>query len=155
MTRIEKERVVARPAADVLRYARDWRNIPRYLDYIQSVKPLTESAEGMGAKLLVNLTFLGRRMSSEWETVAYDASHGWTYKAPLMGVEALKHWRFEPMGESTRISFVLEYDPKPPVIAPLLDALLLRRKWDQIYERGVENLKRVIEAEPRKETSAI
>jgi len=147
MTRIHKEIVVARPVGDVLRFARDWRNMPRYLDYIQSVQPLTENTKGVGTKLLVNLTFLGRRMSSEWETVEYNADEGWTFKAPLMGVEALKHWRFEPVGESTRVSFRLEYDPKPPVIAPLVDALLLRRKWDQIYERGMQNLKQILESE--------
>ncbi len=71
MTRIEKEIVVARPTKDVLRFARDWRTIPRYLDYVQSVKPLSENSESVGSKLAVKLTFLGRRMSSEWETVEY------------------------------------------------------------------------------------
>ena len=148
MTRIDKQVVIKRPMEEVLRFTGDWRNIPRYLDYIQSVKPLTENAEGLGAKVLVNLTFLGRKMSSEWETVEYNADEGWTFKAPLMGVEALKHWRFEPVGESTRASFSLQYDPKPPLIAPLFDALLFRRKWDQIYERGMQNLKRILESEP-------
>ncbi len=155
MTRIEKQIVVERPAEDVLRFARDWRTIPRYLDYIQEVKPLTEVTAGKGAKYLVNLTYLGRKMTSEWETIEYDERKGWTFAAPLMGIVARKHWRFEPMGESTRVSFALEYDPKPPVIAPLADAILLRRKWDQIYERGMENLKRVIEAEPTKEMAAV
>jgi ribosome-associated toxin RatA of RatAB toxin-antitoxin module len=72
-----------------------------------------------------------------------------------MGIVARKQWRFEPVGESTRVSFTLEYDPKPPVIAPLADVLLMRRKWDQIYERGMQNLKRVIEAEPTKEMAAV
>jgi uncharacterized membrane protein len=155
MTRIEKQIVVARPTEDVLRFTRDWRTIPRYLDYIQEVKPLTENTEGVGARLLVNLTFRGRKMSSEWETVRYDEGEGWTFTAPLMGIVARKHWRFEPVGESTRASFTLEYDPKPPIIAPLVDALLYRREWDQIYERGMQNLKRIIEAEPMKETTAV
>jgi len=155
MTRIEKQIVVERPTEDVLRFTRDWRTIPRYLDYIQEVKPLTENAEGLGAKLLVELTFLGRNMTSEWETVQYDANEGWTFTAPLMGIVARKHWRFEPVGESTRISFMLEYDPKPPVVAPLVDVLLLRRKWNQIYERGLQNLKRIIETEPTKESAAV
>lgn len=153
MTTIKKEIIVARPVEDVLRFARDWRNIPRYLDYVQSVKPLAESSEGVGAKLHVNLTFLGRSMKSEWETVEYKVEEGWTFKAPLMGVDALKHWRFEPVGESTRVSFVLEYDPKPPIIAPLADVLLLRRKWDQIYERGMQNLKQILESEPPAEAA--
>jgi uncharacterized membrane protein len=155
MTRIEKQIVVARPQEDVLRFTRDWRTIPRYLDYIQEVKPLTENTEGKGARYLVHLTFLGRKMTSEWETIEYDERNGWTFTAPLMGIVARKYWRFEPVGESTRVTFALEYDPKPPVVAPLADALLLRRKWDQIYERGMHNLKRIIEAEPMKETTAV
>ena len=148
MTRIEKAVIINRPVEQVLRFARDWHNIPRYLDYIQSVEPLTENSEGLGAKLLVHLTFLGRRMTSEWETVEYDPAGGWKIKAPLMGVVPSKQWRFEPAGDSTRVSFTLEYDPKPPVVAPLVDALLFRRKWGQIYERGMGNLKRLLEAEP-------
>ena len=148
MTRIEKQVIVAKPAEEVLRYAKDWRNIPKYLDYIQEVKPLTETTEGKGAKYLVHLTYLGRNMTSEWETVEYDQDKGWTFTAPLMGIVARKYWSFEPMGESTRVSFALEYDPKPAVIAPIADAVLLRRKWDQIYERGLQNLKRLVEAEP-------
>ncbi len=155
MTRIEKQAVVAKPAEDVLRFARDWRTIPRYLDYIQEVKPLTEITAGKGARYLVHLTYLGRKMTSEWETIEYDEHKGWTFAAPLMGIVARKHWRFEPVGESTRVSFALEYDPKPPVIAPLMDALLLRRKWDQIYERGMQNLKRVVETEQTKEMAAV
>ena len=141
---------MARPAGDVLRFASDWRNIPRYLDYIQDVTPLTEVTVGKGARYLVHLTYLGRKMTSEWETIAYDEQEGWTFAASLMGIVARKYWRFEPMGDSTRVSFALAYDPKPPVIATLADVLLMRRKWDQIYERGLQNLKRVIEAEPRK-----
>lgn len=155
MTRVEKQITVARPTEDVLRFACDWRTIPRYLDYIREVKPLTENTEGKGARYLVHLTYLGRKMTSEWETIEYDQQKGWVFTAPLMGIVARKHWHFEPVGESTRVSFALEYDPKPPVIAPLLDALLLRRKWDQIYERGLQNLKRIIEAEPTQGTTAV
>jgi uncharacterized membrane protein len=152
VTKIEKQIIIARPKEDVLRFATAWRNIPRYLDYIEDVRPLTEQTEGVGARLLVNLTFLGRKMTSEWETVEYNAGEGWTFKAPLMGVEARKRWRFEsadePAGGSTRVSFALEYQPKPAVIGPMTDAIVLRRRWDQIYERGLQNLKRVVESEP-------
>ena len=155
MTRIEKQILVSRPVEDVLRFAGDWRTIPRYFDYIQDVTPLTETTVGKGARYLVHLTYLGRKMTSEWEMIEYDEGEGWTFAAPLMGIVARKHWRFEPEGESTRVSFALEYDPKPPVIAPLMDALLLRRKWDQIYERGMQNLKRVAETEQTAEMAAV
>jgi uncharacterized membrane protein len=153
MTRIEKQIVVGRPVTLVFDYARTWRNIPTYLDYVREVRPLTEQIEGLGARYSVDITFMGLRMHSEWETVEYSENEGWTFTAPLMGVVARKLWRFEPVDGSTRISFTLEYDPKPPVIAPLVDALVLRRQWDQIYQRGMENLKRILESEPPQDTT--
>jgi uncharacterized membrane protein len=147
MTRIEKQVVIARPIEDVLRFAREWRNIPRYLDYIQAVKPLTEITEGTGARFLINLTYLGRKMTSEWETIEYAEGEGWTFEASLMGIKARKRWRFEAVGESTRATFTLEYEPEPAVVGPLVDAVLFRPKWDKLYERGMQNLKRVLESE--------
>lgn len=155
MTRIEKQVVIARPAAEVISFAGDWRNISTYLDYVQDVKPLTETIQGKGARYLIHLTYLGRKMTSEWEIIEYDQGKGWTFAAPLMGIVAQKHWSFEPLRDSTRVSFVLEYDPKPPVIAPMADALLLRRKWDQIYERGLQNLKRTVEGASAEEAAAV
>lgn len=67
---------MARPVQDVVHFAREWRNIARYLDHIQSVECLSDITEGMGAKLRVYLTFLSRRMSSDWETVDYEADEG-------------------------------------------------------------------------------
>lgn len=72
-----------------------------------------------------------------------------------MGVEARKHWRFEPVSESTRVSLTLQYDPKPPVIAPLVDALLLRRSWDQTYEQGLQNLNLILESDPPGEAALV
>ncbi len=148
MTRIEKQVLIDRPLEDVFRYTRDWRNIPTYLDYVRHVEPLAEKTEGKGSRLSIDLVFLGRKMHSEWETVEYLPGDGWTYTAPLGGVVARKQWHFEPVGESTRVSFALEYQPKPPVIAPLVDKLLLRRAWDKMYARGMENLKHAVESQP-------
>ena len=147
MTKLDRQVVVERPLADVLGFARDWRNIPRYLDYIRDIRPLAEYTEGLGARYSLDLTFLGRQMSTQWEVVAFDENRGWTFKGSLMGVEALKVWRFEPLDESTRVLFTMEYDPKPPVVAPLADALFIRRRWEQVYGRGLRNLKQLVESE--------
>jgi len=146
MTRIEKQVVINRPVEEVLRFTREWANMPQYLDYIQAVRPLGDKVAGKGARFHVDLNFLGRSMTSEWELVEDDPGKGWTFKTPLMGIDALKHWRFEPVGTSTRASFTLEYKPGPPVIGALVDALIIRRKWDQIFERGLLQLKCVVEA---------
>jgi uncharacterized membrane protein len=150
MTRIAKQVVIERPVNEVLGFAREWRNIPRYFDYIQELEPLSERTEGEGARYLVKLKFLGRAMTSEWETVEYMDNEGWTFLTPLMGVAARKRWRFESLGGSTRVSFALEYEPRPVVLGPMLDVLLLRRQWNKLCERGIQNFKRLVEAEAPK-----
>jgi uncharacterized membrane protein len=150
MTRIEKQVVVEKPVHEVLAFASDWRNTPRYFDYIQEIKPLSATTEGRGARFAVNLRFLGRAMSSEWETVEYEEGKGWTFLTPLMGVAARKHWHFEPVNGSTRVTFTLEYKPTPAVLGPMLDVMVLRPKWNGICERGMQNFKRLAEAEAAK-----
>lgn len=152
MTRIEKQAVIERPLNEVLGFAREWRNIPRYFDYIQEVTPLTEKTEGLGARYLVKLRFLGRAMTSMWETVEYKDNEGWTFLTPLMGVAARKRWRFESADGSTRVSFALEYEPKPVVLGPILNVLLLRGQWNKLCDRGIQNFKRLVEAETPKAT---
>ena len=102
----------------------------------------------MGARLHVDLTFLGKARTSDWETVQYDADKGWTFLTPLMGVDARKEWRFESADGSTRVAFTLAYQPKPPVIGPVVNAFLFKPRWNEICERGIQNLKRVMESEP-------
>jgi uncharacterized membrane protein len=153
VTRIENQVVVERPVVDVFRFARQWRNIPRYFDYIQEVRPLTEAPDGLGTRLSVRLKFLGREMISEWETVEYEQDAGWTVSAPLMGVDSRKFWRFEPVGESTQVVFTLEYEAKPALVGPLADMLLIRRSWDKLYKRGMQNLKRLVEQEALRQTA--
>jgi uncharacterized membrane protein len=148
MTTIEKQIVIDRPLAEVVTFVRDWRNIPRYFDYIQKVQPIGEKTEGLGARLHVDLTFLGKARTSDWETVQYDTDRGWTFLTPLMGVAARKEWRFAGANGSTRVTFTLTYQAKPPVLGPVVDLFVFKPRWNELCERGIQNLKRVVESEP-------
>ena len=78
----------------------------------------------------------------------YDADKGWTFLTPLMRVNARKQWRFAPVGASTRVDFVLEYQAKPPVLGPVVNLFVFKPRWNEICERGMQKLKRVVESEP-------
>jgi uncharacterized membrane protein len=146
MTKIEKDVMIAEPVDKVYSFVKDWRNISQYLDYIHEVKPITEKTAEAGARFALRLKFMGRMMNSEWEVVKEIDNKEWTIVAKLMGVRAVKLWRFSPTNGSTQVTFTLEYKLSPPVIGSLADILWIRRQWDKIYERGLQNLKRQIEA---------
>jgi hypothetical protein len=88
-------------------------------------------------------------MTSEWEMVEDKGNEGWVIVTPLMGVAARKTWSFERLGDATSVRFTLEYEPRPPVVGPLLDVVLLKRRWTAIAAQGMEGLKRLAEAQPQ------
>ena len=52
-------------------FAKDWRNLQRYMVYIHEVKPVTDKTIGPGARLKLRVKFLGRMMDAEWEGTEY------------------------------------------------------------------------------------
>lgn len=146
MTKIEKSVLIGVPIEKVYGFARDWRNLRRYYLYVREVTPVTEKTVGPGARLLLRVKFLGRVMKSEWEGVEEAENVGWTFKAKLMGVTAVKRWRFAREDGATRVTFTLEYSLSPPVIGNLLDVLLIRPRWRSIYEESFSKLKSLLES---------
>ena len=144
MTRIEKSVIIGAPPDKVYAFATDWRNITRYFGYVHEINPATEKTAGEGARFAVRLKFLGRMMNSEWEFTEYVENEGITFITPLMGVRAIKRWRFIAEEDSTRVNFSLEYKLWP-VFGPLIDVLYIKGYWDKLSKKLVQNLKRLIE----------
>jgi uncharacterized membrane protein len=48
---------------------------------------------------------------------------------------------FEAKGNTTRLTYVLEYSLPVPVLGALLDSLLMRRGWRRRLENSLQNLK--------------
>lgn len=146
MLRIEKSIVIGAPLDKVYAFAMDWRNLARYFEYIQEAKPMTEKTVGEGARLALRIKFLGRMTDVEWEGTEHLENVGWTFAGTFMGRRAVKRWRFAPVDDSTRVTFTLEYEPRP-LIGQIMYALLVKPQFGRMCERSFQNLKRLIEAE--------
>ena len=146
MAKVEKSVLIGAPLEKVCGFAKDWRNIQRYMVYIHEVKPVTDKTIGPGAKLKLRVKFLGRIRNAEWEGTEYTENAGWTFNATLMGKTAIKRWRFAKVDGSTRVSFTLEWKTSPPVIGHILDALLLKPQWGKLYEQSFQKMKSLMEA---------
>jgi len=147
MTRIEKKVVIRAPLEKVYAFASDWRNLGRYFVYVHEVKPRTEKTLGEGARLSLRVKFLGRMMDSEWEGIEHIENVSWAFNATLMGLTAVKRWHFARFNDSTQVTFTLEYRPSPPVIGHIMDLLIIRRRWESLYERSFQTLKQLVEGE--------
>ncbi|MCX6796308.1 MAG: SRPBCC family protein [Candidatus Falkowbacteria bacterium] len=128
MTRIEKSVVIEAPLEKVFNFTANMSNLKRYFVYVTEIIPIDHDIIKKGAKYNLKVKFLGRLRDSEWECVEYDDKSGWKINATLMGVTAVKQWKFYKTNGSTKVIFTMNYKPSPPVIGNLLDLFL----W-QIY----------------------
>ncbi len=147
MAKVEKSVLIRAPLKKVWDFARDWQNLRSYMGYIQEVKPVTEKTLGPGARLRLRVKFLGLR-DAVWEGTEYTENAGWAFNATLMGRTAVKRWRFASENGSTRVNFTLEWKTWPPVIGHVMDALLLKPRWNKIYEESFQGLKSLMESGP-------
>ena len=148
MTKVETSVVIEAPLESVYAYASDWRNFKHYFVYVRDVRPLTEKTLGEGAQLELRVKFRGLPLMSEWRGVEQTENVGWTFNAKLMGRWATKRWRLAAVDGGTKVTFALEYSMPPiPLLASLMDKLLMKPEWERIYAESFANLKRVMESE--------
>lgn len=145
MAKVEKSVLIEAPVQKVCAFAKDWRNIQRYMVYVHEVTPVTDKTIGPGAKLKLRVKFLGSMRDAEWEGTEYTENVGWAFNATLMGRTAIKSWRFAKVNGKTRVDFTLEWKTSPPVIGQMMDMLLLKPQWNKLYEQSFQKMKSLIE----------
>jgi uncharacterized membrane protein len=71
-TDVTVETVVARPRAEVARYASDWRNDPSWIGGVSEARQVTDGPLAVGAQVLRVASFLGRRIEYVTEVVEHE-----------------------------------------------------------------------------------
>ena len=72
MTDVTVEIEVARPRADVARYATDWRNDTEWIGALTEARLVTAPPFGVGSQVARTARFLGRRIEYVNEVVEYE-----------------------------------------------------------------------------------
>ena len=145
MTTIEKSFIIKAPFEKVFNFTANMSNLKNYFVYVNKVKPLDRDIIQKGARYSLKVKFLGSLRDSEWECIEYDDKSGWKINATLMGVTAVKQWKFEKINGSTKVIFIMDYKPSPPVIGNILDVILIKRSWNRLYEESFLKLKSIME----------
>jgi len=145
MTTIEKSVVIEAPMEKVFNFTSNMSNLKSYFVYVEEVKPIDQDIIKKGAKYSLKVKFLGSIRDCAWECVEYNDKSGWKINATLMGVTAVKQWKFEKINSSTKVIFTMNYKPSPPIIGNLLDIIIIKRSWNRIYTESFLKLKRLME----------
>lgn len=140
MTRIEHSVIIQAPVEQVFSYAADYRKWSEWFEGVSEFRPTTDVKQGNGARYAYKARLMGISARVETEIHDFVPSRGWTGVASK-GMPHKTHWNFEPLGESTKFTYVLEYQLPVPLVGSLLDSLFMKPQWDKIISRSLENLR--------------
>ena len=147
-TEIERSVVIERPPAEVFGLLDDFARFNEWSpwrDYDASARyEFAGSAEGVGAIM----RWRGDKGAGSQEIVAVDPPHSIAVKLDF-GAEgtALAHFLLRPAGAGTRVIWRLESDAEGSFVGRWFN-LLLDRMVGPDFERGLADLKTLIESTP-------
>jgi uncharacterized membrane protein len=140
MTRIAESVEVNAPVGEVFAFASDWRYWEKWWLAVSDFRPTTEVTRGNGTRYAYKAWVAGLTVDLEAEIQDFVENVGWR----AMGTKGIPHrtqWVFEAKGDTTRLTYILEYSLPIPVLGVLLDFLLMRPGWRRLLKKSLRNLK--------------
>jgi uncharacterized membrane protein len=140
--KVERSVVVSRPAQELYSFWRNFENLPRFMDHLESVTVIDENRSHWVAKAPV-----GTRV--EWNAIVHNEIDNeliaWR-SLPGAEVNNAGSVHFTPIGESqTEVRVVLSYDPPAGKLGAAV-AKLLGEEPSQQVEDDLRRFKQVMEA---------
>jgi uncharacterized membrane protein len=141
--KVEESVVISRPVVEVYRFWRNFENLPRFMDHLESVTVLDENRSHWIAKGPA-----GSRI--EWDAVIHneidDELIAWR-SLPGSEVNNAGSVHFTPalQGNGTEVRVVLSYDPPAGKLGAAV-AKLLGEEPSQQVESDLRRLKQVLDA---------
>jgi len=132
---ISKSIVIDASAEEVFEFTGDWRFF---------WQPTTEKTEGEGARFSYTTKELGIDFDIETEIIRVSLNEKRVWKT-VSGADIEAQWFFEPLNGSTKTTYIIDYDLPIPIIANIIDVLLVRERREIWVEDMLQNLKTLIE----------
>ena len=140
--KVEESVIINRPVVEVYRFWRNFENLPRFMDHLESVTVIDENTSHWVAK--------GPAGSSiDWDAVIHneidDELIAWR-TLPGAEVSSAGSVHFTPVGEgATEVRVVLSYDPPAGRLGAAVAKLLGEEPAEQVSE-DLRRLKQVMDA---------
>jgi len=152
MTRIAESVEVNAPTEEVFAFASDWRYWEKWWVGVSGFKPTTEVTRGNGTRYAYKAWMAGLTVDLETEIQDFIENVGWRGRV-TRGMPHKTQWVFEAKGNSTRLTYILEYNFPIPVLGALLDILIVQPGWRRRLKKSLHNLK--LHLEGRGESHAL
>ena len=141
-TKVEKSVLINRPAAELYRYWRNFENLPRFMNHLESVTVTGGDRSHWVAKAPAGTTV-------EWDAEVYNEKEGeliaWrTLEGSQVASAGSVRFEEAPGGQSTLVRVSLKYDPPAGKIGALV-ARLFGENPEQQIDEDLERFRQLME----------
>lgn len=142
---IKNEQIINidRPIEEVFAFVGDLKNGPKWQSGLLEVRRITEGSLGIGTKFTSVRKFLGRKIESSVEFVAYEPNKRIVFKSTPGSMPMEVTFDFESTADGTTLTSMIEMQPEGfmSLAGPMMSAGLRRDR-----ETDFSNLKNLLES---------
>jgi len=112
MAHAEGQVTVQRPVKDVFAFVLEGTNNPRWRSGVLDIERVKGSPSGVGAAYTQGMKGPGGRISADYEIVELTANAFIKFQVTAGPARPTGSYTFQAKGESTTVTFVLDFQPK-------------------------------------------
>ena len=144
MITVELSIEIRRPVEEVFTFVSDPRQTPQWQGAIQGAHVTPEGPPTVGTKATLVASFLGVKLEPTFEITALEPNKSLSMKGSSGPLSVETTWRFEAVGEGTRLINTLRVEPGGlfKVAGPLLASQLKKQ-----VKGDAQRLKELLEAQ--------
>ena len=143
MAHAEESITINRPANAVFDFVLDGTNNPLWRPSVVDIQRVPDKPSGVGAVYKQGLKGPGgRRIDGDYEIVECQPNELIEFQVIAGPAKPSGTYRFEEVGDSTRVTFILHFEPKG--LARLMDPMIARTMQSEVAT--LSNLKAYLES---------
>lgn len=142
MVKIERSIHINAPVEKVFAYQSDPHNTPEYWPSFIEVKDLEKLPDG-GQKYNWTYKMAGMRLNGSTSTIDFEENKLIKTKSEG-GIDSTITYSYEPEGDGTRVSILVEYEIPIPVLGKLAESFILKTN-EREADTVMANLKDILE----------
>ena len=143
MSRIEKSIFVNAPPEKIWDTATDPNQWADWYVGLKEVKSIVgDGSAGTTAEMTFDMS--GMKMQFKHTVLEWDHPRKWVGRTEG-AIDSTSTWTYEPEGEGTRMSVVMDYTVPGSVLGKIADKLVIERRNAEDMEKTLQNLKKLCE----------
>ncbi len=146
MAHIKKDILVNAPLQRVFDMIYDFENVPKWMVGMEEVRNISPGERGVGSSFEWTYNMVGVKFDGSSRIVSLDPPRKAVIES-TGGIDSTWTWTYVAEGQGTRLTCDLEYEVPGAGLGKIADKLVVERTNAKNLEKGLENIKALVEGE--------